>query len=248
METIIDDIIAAGEVETPDGEKIPLHSAISREEGSLLLDLIRNDPSICKTLEIGCAYGLSSLFIVAGLAGRPAAHHTIIDPFQYKNWKGVGIHNLKRAGFEAFTLVEKRSEFALPEILESGEEAFDLVFIDGFHTFDHTLVDCFYATRLLRPGGYLVVDDVSMPSIRKVLDYLLLYPCYSFAGATTTTRPMPLKKRAVHSMLGILPQKFRDKVFNRSLLHNMEGEVQSMVALRKTAPDKRSWSWFSGNF
>ena len=36
---------------------------------------------------------------------------------------------------------------------------FDFIFIDGWHTFDYTLVDMFYADRLLRIGGYLLIDD-----------------------------------------------------------------------------------------
>ena len=42
----------------------------------------RGDSSITQTLEVGYAYGLSSLHICSAIQGRKNAHHTIIDPFQ----------------------------------------------------------------------------------------------------------------------------------------------------------------------
>ena len=134
--------------------------------------IIEANPAICKTLEIGCAYGISSLFICLSAEGRCNFSHTIIDPFQFSQWKGIGVNNLKLAGVQNYKLVEKKSEFALPELLEKGEGKFDFIFIDGWHTFDHTLVDCFYSTRLLRVGGILVIDDVAYPSVARVVNYL----------------------------------------------------------------------------
>ena len=111
----------------------------------------------------------------------------------------VGVKNLEEAGIRFFNLVEVKSEFALPRILEQGEGKFDFVFIDGWHTFDHTLLDCFYATRLLRVGGYLAIDDVIFKSVRRVVDFLLNYPCYELLRSLgrvkdTDLRMVVLKK------------------------------------------------------
>ena len=128
------------------------------------------------------------LHICAALRGRKGVSHTIIDPYQYtsepsgKSWDGAGIAGLERAGFDFFHLLEMRSEFALPKLLEQGENQLDLIFIDGWHTFDHTLLDCFYATRLLRIGGILILDDVRRPSIKSVVKFLKSYPCYEEIG------------------------------------------------------------------
>ncbi|KKC27604.1 class I SAM-dependent methyltransferase [Sphingomonas sp. SRS2] len=51
--------------------------------------------------------------------------------------------------------------FFEPDII--GDDRFDLIFIDGLHTFDQTLRDLLNAMNVLKPGGTIVVDDV-LPS------------------------------------------------------------------------------------
>lgn len=183
----IQNIYHTRKVVGPSGIESPLHSEIDAQEGELLYNTIHNDPSVKKTLEVGCAFGLSSLHICAGLHGRAGAHHTIVDPNQ-TGWGSVGVTNLKRCGVDYFQLVEEKSEFALPRLLQGNEGTYDFVFVDGWHTFDHTLLDCFYATRLLRVGGYLLVDDVwNFPGINRVIGYIGSYPCYQHFGNVKET-------------------------------------------------------------
>ncbi|WP_174274986.1 class I SAM-dependent methyltransferase [Sphingomonas bacterium] len=48
--------------------------------------------------------------------------------------------------------------------MDQGRDAqFDVVFLDGLHTFDQTLRDLLHSSYVLAPGGLLIVDDV-MPS------------------------------------------------------------------------------------
>jgi hypothetical protein len=42
---------------------------------------------------------------------------------------------------------------------------FDFIFIDGLHRFDHVFVDLFYAHRLLKPAGVVVLDDAFADSV-----------------------------------------------------------------------------------
>jgi hypothetical protein len=82
------------------------------------------------------------LYICEALSGQGSGRHTILDPGQYSDFHGVGIANLKRAGFDFFELIEK------PALLAEGRK-FQFALIDGWHTFDHTLLDLFYVNRLL---------------------------------------------------------------------------------------------------
>jgi predicted O-methyltransferase YrrM len=181
--SILDSIYETRQVEDDRGVRHPLHSEITPDEGVMIASLIL-DNEIDRTLEIGCAYGLSSLFICGALSSRPDARHTIIDPFQSTEWRGIGVANLRRAGYGFFELIEETSEVALPRLFEQGR-MFQFALIDGFHTFDHILVDFFLADRLLEVGGIVVFDDLHLPGVRK--RRLFEWPLRTLAGCPPTT-------------------------------------------------------------
>jgi predicted O-methyltransferase YrrM len=194
MNPLIEEIYRSGIVRTMAGIEIAASSGISADEGELLHDLITRNESIVQTLEIGCANGLSSLFICDALSGRPNASHTMVDPVQSTDWHGAGIANLERAGFHFYTLIEDGSEFVLPELLKHSTNKFDLILIDGWHTFDHSLVDAFFATRLLRVGGLLVFDDADWSSVGRTLRWYEGYPCYERAAVNESGSMVALRK------------------------------------------------------
>ncbi len=250
MHSLIAEIYSSGKVTGASGTEHSLQASVDPEEGGLLHRVVAGDSAVVRTLEVGCAYGLSSLHICDALRGRPGASHTIIDPFQHTQWDGVGVGNLRRAGFDFFRLIEKRSEFALPEVLaDDGEGKYDFVFVDGWHTLDHTLLDCFYATRLLRVGGYLLIDDIVIPPVRRTADYLAAYPCYRRHDAIGVTAGVSWKRRLARTALGLLPSARRERLlhpeFARSVFND---EHLSMVAFQKTAEDQRPWDWFPVGF
>jgi predicted O-methyltransferase YrrM len=241
--SLIEQIYESGEVTTADGLNIPMDSHISASEGKFLFDLISGDPSIRRSLEIGCANGLSSLHICAALDGRDA-FHTIIDPFQSTDWRGAGITNLKRAGLKNYELLEEFSEFCMPRLTAGQTGKFDLIFIDGWHTFDHTLLDCFYATRLLRVGGYLVIDDTDMPSVSRVVRYIETYPCYERIGSVKEYTPdlrVRFAKAALFPPLNRIIPYLREGIQSALSEKNF---LPSLVAFRKQSEDARPWHWY----
>jgi predicted O-methyltransferase YrrM len=232
MEQIIQRIYQAGAVTGHSGKIHELNSAIDAKEGEFLFDIIEKDPQVLRTLEVGCAYGLSSLHICLATKKRPGASHTIVDPFQNIHWDGVGTKHLEEAGIDFFQLVEVKSEFALPRVLETNEGQFNFIFVAGWHTFDHTLLDCFYATRLLRVGGYLAIDDVNFPSVKRVVSFLKNYPCYEEDGSMgDDIWPQTLWGRLKRFAKKSMSSEYRDPQLIR------------MVALKKVAEDTRSWDW-----
>lgn len=249
MKQIIQEIYETQTVVGRSGKVHKLHSAIDPHEGKFLINIIKSDCGILKTLEVGCAYGLSSLCICLATLERPGASHTIIDPFQNTQWDGAGIKNLEEAGIDFFKLIETSSEVALPRLLEQKESQFDFVFVDGWHTFDQTLVDCFYATRLLRVGGYLAIDDVYFPSIRRVVDFLKNYPCYEKYGAVSDKASKSCKMIVVRILMSAIPQRTWAKILVPSLYRRIfEDIVTRMVALKKIREDTRNWDWHDDVF
>jgi hypothetical protein len=250
MAQVLQKIYQTGQVIGLSGKIHKLRDAIDPEEGKFLTEILRKDASIVNTLEIGCACGISSLTICEVLKDRPGASHTIIDPNQSTEWDGIGIRNLREAGMNFFKLIEEKSELALPKLLEIKEKAFDLVFVDGWHTFDHTLLDCFYATRLLRSGGLLVVDDTHMVAVKRVMDFLKTYPCYEEYGFVKAGSTQPLKraiKDGVKTLLSLIPHRVWVYLFGYHFYQRIF-EAPRMVALKKVAEDKRAWNWHNDNF
>jgi predicted O-methyltransferase YrrM len=171
MNSVLTRILETNRVELPDGSTTELHSNVTEAEGAYLQSIIRAIRPAA-SLEIGFAYGVSTLYICEALA-EVGGRHTVIDPQQSSAWRAAGLSNLERAGFGAIvSVIEDPSYRALPQ-LEAEGRRFDFAFIDGVHTFDYALTDFFLVDKVLKPGGVVVFDDAPMPAIAKVIRYAL---------------------------------------------------------------------------
>jgi predicted O-methyltransferase YrrM len=126
------------------------------------------------TLEIGLANGASALTILASLEEFSGGvyMHTSIDPFQQSLWMNVGrqlVENQRLAGH--FELIEEFSSQALPRLLSEGK-TYDLVYVDGSHTFDNVFIDYYYSVRLLEKGGVILFDDCTTEDVANVIRYI----------------------------------------------------------------------------
>lgn len=222
MNIVLKQILDSGRV-SDGNETLPLTSFMDEKEGDLLARVVASvKPAI--SLEVGFAYGVSTLFVCEALAkiNKPAKH-IVIDPFQFSEWRGIGLRNLKSAGYDNYLeLREQRSEVALPHLLEE-KTTLDMAIIDGWHTFDHALVDFFYVNKMLRTGGVVVLDDSSMPSVGKLVDHVLTYGCYRVFDVP---RGPGLWLRRVAHLAGLKRTKW-----------------PSAVALEKVSADSRTWDW-----
>lgn len=168
-------VLHSKEIVDDKGHKHRLHSALRLDEADNIIELMKKTKAR-KTLEVGMAYGVSSMAFSIGhkdLGNNRGKHHWAIDPFQTTQWKSLGLYNVKQVGYDKhLTLIEEPSDIALPAMVHKHQGSFDVILIDGWHTFDATLVDAYYACKLLRTGGYLIIDDLWMPSIKQVLSYM----------------------------------------------------------------------------
>jgi predicted O-methyltransferase YrrM len=195
---VLRSIVSSGSVVTEDGKVRTAHSAISREEGEFLQEMIRSArPQV--SIEVGCAYGISSLYICEALREVNAAKHIIIDPYQHSVWEDVGLANLRRAGYA--DIIDFHEVFSYQYLSRLTEErvTIDLAFIDGAHTFDYVLVDFFLIDKLLRPGGVVILDDLLYPSIRSVCRYVLSNLHYKCIGPLSRNLPERPQWRALVS-------------------------------------------------
>jgi len=199
MDKVLQSIIYSRSVVTKDGINRPLGDHhIPEDEGDFLQKMIRDaQPRV--SLEVGCAYGVSSLYICEALRQVNASKHIIIDAYQHEIFDGIGLINLQRAGYDdLICFFETLSYKSLVHLNEQCVKI-DFAFIDGQHTFDYVLVDFFLIDKILRTGGIVVFDDLSYPSIRSLCRYILLnlpYKCVSPTSQTPLLRKLAARVSA----------------------------------------------------
>ncbi|MBE0643764.1 MAG: class I SAM-dependent methyltransferase [Bacteroidetes bacterium] len=138
------------------------------ERGKLIYEFVRaRQPK--RILELGFAHGTSTCYMAAALEENGGGRITTIDSRVAKQ-RVPDIHSLlDKSGLASFveTVYAERSyTWELLKLLEDAtkegktEPLFDFVFIDGGHTWDSDGFSFLLADRLLKPGGWVLFDDV----------------------------------------------------------------------------------------
>jgi hypothetical protein len=128
--------------------------------------------------------------------------------------------------------------------LEAEGLRLDLAFIDGWHSFDFTLVDFFYIDRMLRPGGILAIDDSQWPSVRKVCRYLVTNRSYRVVDAFEPEDVPPYRRRRWLARIAGMAGPLRTLLKPEWTLPDPDLGIPigaSCLALEKTRDDDRSW-------
>lgn len=206
-------IYAEGSVTDASGHVHKFKDTTNPVQGRHLYNLVKEN-RYTRTMEIGLAMGASAAWICQAhhelhMGGR----HLAIDPNQTSQYASIGLHLSQLCGVrEHLSLLEMPSYRGLPRLLEqvlAGEQApFHLIYIDGWHTFDYTLVDFFYADLLLQVNGIIVLDDVRHKPVRSCLNYLATNyshyelvnetPCYNSNNERISTQATFIKRSPDH--------------------------------------------------
>jgi predicted O-methyltransferase YrrM len=242
---IINEIESTKLTTLSDGTRIPIHGNIGSESGEVLQRVIEaTRPS--KGIEVGLAFGISMLYILDAMQRHGGGLLTGMDPAQHDaTWRGGGLHNVRRAGFsDRYFFYEEPSQIVLPRLTAAGTRV-QFAFIDGWHTFDHTLVDFFFIDRMLDVGGIIVFDDVGYPAIRRLCHFILSnrdYSIFDLARYPAHT----FTKRLKHIVQTILHPVVRDNFTPSAAVRAQQCVIETvyLLALRKEADDRRPFDHF----
>lgn len=235
MNQLLNKIYETKSVEDAEGNIInPFPTATSYEIGTLFHEFIQKH-KLERTLEIGMAYALSTMFICQAHRDKGSGSHIAIDPMQSTLWKSIGVLNIEKAGLsDILRFYRGLSDEVLPQLL-AQKEKIDFAFIDGSHHFDYTLVDFFYIDKLLETGGYVVFDDIWMPGIRKVLYFIL------------KNRGYEIVKTHTDDNVGVRFKRLAKRFLQNPLEGNYQGVKYipgNICILRKISDDKRDWDFY----
>jgi predicted O-methyltransferase YrrM len=131
-----------------------------------------------RVLEIGTFFADSARVMAAMMAQIGAGHLTTIDPFGGERVPGIIAgwpDNLRER--VVFRPDNSMTYFLyLDEELrvQRGKDApFDIVFVDGHHSFDYAFFDLMRSALFVRPGGALVVDNIEQPGPAEAVRFFL---------------------------------------------------------------------------
>ncbi|MDQ7091567.1 MAG: class I SAM-dependent methyltransferase [Methylococcales bacterium] len=119
-------------------------------------------------LEIGTAEGGSALIV-----------NSAIKALGFKDFQGVCIDpefnttkEVKNILVENFSFFEEFSSLAVMKKAKKKVAGFfDVLLVDGDHTYDYALSDIILAIPFVRPGGYILVDDAGYFQVRDAIQY-----------------------------------------------------------------------------
>ena len=126
-------------------------------------------------LEIGFANGTSTIIFFnqyKNCIGHK--NYDIVDMNQTKQWLNVGEKNLKNYMVSAninlpYTLYEEDSTKILPKL----KRAYDIIFIDGGHSYEVVIQDLTNSDKLLKFSGIMIIDDILHKEVKEaLLDFL----------------------------------------------------------------------------
>jgi predicted O-methyltransferase YrrM len=149
-------------------EGIPApHTSASR--GRVLYEHIReNRPR--NLLELGTARGGSAVFIAAALEANGTGHLTSVDSTRWQWLNPTPQEVLTKAGLSGWVTLDKRFStytwFLKSEIEKhlgaagSVQPGYEFIFLDGSKNWSTDGLAVVLAEKLLRPGGWLLLDDL----------------------------------------------------------------------------------------
>jgi predicted O-methyltransferase YrrM len=170
---LLKEVFAGGSSSGSAGKRPSVHSHIFESYAEALYRaVLRVQPLMC--LEIGMAFGVSSLAILTALRKNGRGRLISIDPYQTSQWSGSGLDAVRKSGLQAYHEVMEQPDFsALPILLDQGTQL-EFAYVDGWHTFDYTLLDFFYIDKMLRVGGVVAFNDCGWLGVDRVLRFVQL--------------------------------------------------------------------------
>jgi hypothetical protein len=157
--------------------KLDLKALISNppklhKRGDELISYWRIDDTTCFELERHLSAGMKTLETGAGLStiifASNACRHTCIMPDQ-------GLADRITAYCRANDIDTSGIDFIIAssaDVIHQLKPEYDLALIDGSHGFPSAMVDFYYATKLLKIGGTLIIDDMHIFTCRLIATFM----------------------------------------------------------------------------
>ena len=229
------------------GEAVPLHSNTSLEQGLFLqemFDLVKP----LQSLEVGFAYGISSMFILEKhkeLNSKVGAH-IVIEPDYY--WGGAAEYNIEKENLSQYIQIKRDFSDKVMAGLFLENVRVQFAYVDTTKQFDIIMHDFFMLDKILDIGGIIVFDDCggSWPGVQRAVRFINTLPHYDKIGAHSKIM-MTKKRRIANSVISFLIKliPFKNKIYEGIdfSTNSQLGLDYCCIAFKKKDEDKRAWNW-----
>ena len=242
----LEEIYKTSSIELNDaGERTPLHSHTPMAQGLFLQEVFEKVKPV-KSLEVGFAYGISTLFILEmhRKYNSAKAAHIVIEPDSY--WGPAAVHNIEKEGLA--DLLDIRRDYSDKVLTKLFHDNYRIqyAYIDTTKQFDVVMQDFYFINKILDTGGVVILDDCEWPGIQRVARFINTLPHYKIFAAHNPLNSST-KKRLAQSvstaLLKLVPFK---KHFYPTADFSTGEQLQlnySCIAFQKIAEDSRKWDW-----
>lgn len=136
-------------------EKCSHETAFNREEALALYNLCYTIPACANIVEIGVEYGRSTTVIgsVAAERGKYFDFMAVDPEPKFANTYNLPVRVVKMTSKEAY---------------DTYDNLVSLLHIDGDHSYEAVLLDCYMWLTRIRIGGYACFDDYGHPGLEGV--------------------------------------------------------------------------------
>jgi predicted O-methyltransferase YrrM len=191
--------------------------------------------------EIGFCCAGSGLAILKALEDQHRGMHHVCDPYQSTYAKNAGLQNVQKAQLAHRLDFQER----FPEEVFPTLPSLQFVFIDASHLFDISILDFVLADKKLEVGGVVAFHDLWMPSLQKLVRYILAnrnYEIYRPVDLTGRSR-LSFGRSVAEGIAAVLKRlPGASAVLTPELLEPWSRfGFGNMAFLRKTAADTRDW-------
>jgi predicted O-methyltransferase YrrM len=142
---------------------------ISPDQGSILYEHVRRTRP-ARALELGTARGVSAAYIAAAMEANGEGHLVSVDSSMFQAKDPTADHVLRRVGLRHRVSLDASYStytwFLKTELAQRSDghgnclPAYDFCFLDGAKNWTIDGLAVLLIERLLRPGGWLLLDDL----------------------------------------------------------------------------------------
>lgn len=229
------------------GETIPMHSNTSAEQG-LFLQKIFDEIKPSQSIEVGFAYGVSTLFILEKHReyNSKDGAHLVIEPFDA--WGTAAEYNIEKEGLSRYMNLQRNFSDKVLATLFLKNHRVQYAYIDTTKQFDVIMHDFYFINKMMDAGGVIILDDCGggWPGVQRAARFFSKLPHYEVMDVHNKI-VVSAKRKFIKKILSLLIDlvPFKKRIFPATDFSTDEalGLDYSCIAFKKITEDKREWNW-----